>query len=348
MYVAVGAHVASIDIREQIGRYKRMIECRIEDRPFFGRTARDADFAQLTVPKFPSLVFEFVKFQTGRFSLKIGCRTRQINHRDTYPHLQLFGVSVGAYGQHKAFPFTRLHSRCIHPVNASPDFTNRAREFRTEIDRMVRCPAVRASPPFDGAVIDLSEGRTVDIVLNAVAEVDDDVLFSRIGIGIAMHARMGCSGQFRTHTGVFKIDAVIARRCLFAAVAETRAVARPGVGLGSRLQFDSAGTGHQQNIAQVSPSCSAKVGMREADDARVAAVVARTPVPALRIRIGRDLYQTERRGGTGEGVSVGIGSDKRVHVLCRVRLPARDEKSRCNNGQQKFFHRVQVDTTQIY
>ena len=73
--------------------------------------------------------------------------------------------------------------------------------------------------------------------------------------------------------------------------------------------------------------------MTEADEHRVAMVVARAPVPATRGLCGAELHVAERHVGTEEHMAVASGSDAWIHKTGIVAVG-----SQCDSGQCADYH----------
>ncbi len=224
-------------------------------------------------------------------------------------------------GEYDLFPHPFGDGR-VASVDPCPNLADGGRKFSPEEDRMIRRPAVRPPPPFDRPVVDLTECRFAHVVLYPVPQVEHQVLVVAVFVGVSVNPRMRRGGQFDFHARIVQVDAIVSGRSLFALVVEPRAIAAVRLGFGSRFEPDGPDGRHEEDVSQIRTSRPAQVGVREADQARIAGVIAGTPVPSLGVGVGRELYEAERRGRSGEGVSVGVGADKGIYVVGRIAVGA--------------------------
>ena len=69
---------------------------------------------------------------------------------------------------------------------------------------------------------------------------------------------------------------------------------------------------HEQNIAIIRNACAAEMCVRKAVDDVVGIVIARTAVPVVGARVGRELDHPERHRRPGKCMPVAAGADERV------------------------------------
>src|ERR1700735_811805 len=87
---------------------------------------------------------------------------------------------------------------------------------------------------------------------------------------------------------------------------------------GAGLEFDLAGTRHNEDVQQIATAGPAEVGMGEAHNGAVAAMVAGAPVPAVVVGVRTELHCAEGHGGSGKTMAVPAGTDDDVHVAGHI------------------------------
>ena len=162
-------------------------------------------------------------------------------------------------------------------------------------------------------------------------EIDEEVrvlCVRREGVLVEAGALGG--GELGADVGVLEQDGVVAGLGGFVVVREARAVAGIGVLPRAGLELDLAGARHDEDVEQVAAAGAAEMGVGEAHDGGVAAVVAGAPVPAIVVGVRAELDGAEGDGGAGKAVAMAAGADDEVDVAGDVVLSG-------GIGQQKAF-----------
>ena len=189
------------------------------------------------------------------------------------------------------------------------------------------------------------------VVVDAVVEVENQVLVFARRIGVFVQAHPLGGGQLGPDAVVVEHHLVITRRCAFALVREARAVARFGVfgraAFGAYLPHGR----HQQDVAQVGVPRAAQMCVREADDRRVVVLVSGAVAVGLglvlavdvvrhHLRVGAQLHDAVRHAGPGENVPHAAGAYHRVDVVRRRAClrGGRNDRAGRNQGNQVILH----------
>ena len=160
------------------------------------------------------------------------------------------------------------------------------------------------------------------IPANALTQVEHHEGFLLVGTeGIAMHTYTLCGRQFHKHVRCTQLHSIVAWTHTLGCMCKQRCP----------LVF--RGDGQQCYITEVADACTTQVLMTEADEHRVAMVVARAPVPATRGLSGAELHVAERHVGTEEHMAVATGSDAWIHKTGIVAVG-----SQCDSGQCADYH----------
>ena len=169
------------------------------------------------------------------------------------------------------------------------------------------------------------EGLAV-VVVDTVLQVKNDAAILAFWIGITVDASVFRCCQLGFDAVILQKDFVIAWRGNLRFVAETRAVARIGVGLCARMKLDFSRDGHHQNIAQVRVPRAAEVGVAEADDGAVSVLIASAILINARlilsinivwhsVGVGAELHDAKRCTSPWECVPHAVRPDDGVDVL---------------------------------
>src|ERR1700744_3013930 len=83
-------------------------------------------------------------------------------------------------------------------------------------------------------------------------------------------------------------------------------------GLHTLVCFDAAGIGHNKDIAKVTDTCAAEMGMGEADQDGIAIIVSGTPVPSFIEILRSQLYCAKGNACADKDMAVSAAADQRV------------------------------------
>ena len=125
-------------------------------------------------------------------------------------------------------------------------------------------------------------------------------------------------GELGVDAGVLEQNGVVAGLGCFVLMRKGGTVAGLRMFTGAGLQLDLAGARHDEDVQQIAAAGPAEVGVGEAHDGAVAAVVAGAPVPAVVIGVRAELHGAEGNGGAGKAVAVSAGADDDVDVAGHV------------------------------
>ena len=189
-------------------------------------------------------------------------------------------------------------------------------------------PSVRDTIARDQRIVFNPDIRPKDfsvVIVDTVDHIQDDPLVPGIfRERIFMHANpLGCR-QLCFHAVVGQHHFIVAGTGYLRIVRETRTVAAVRVGCRSGIQFQFAGSRHNQDIAEVGMSGSAKMRMAEPDDTTVLMLIAGTIFISTRlilaIHVMRDrvcvrtqLNQSERHASPRKRMPHPVRPDNRVH-----------------------------------
>ena len=196
---------------------------------------------------------------------------------------------------------------------------HRTRESNREVQPLILRPAPRSAMARHLEVGDDVDRRVDHLV--AMREVEDDVRWPSGRKPVTMQPGTQCRRQLRPDVVVAERHGVVAGLGLFHRVRERGRVA--GCAIEAVAQPRLARRRHQEDVAVVRNAGAAQVGVREADDAVVAVVVAGGGIPAGQPRVRAWLDHSERQARTGKRVAVTTSTDERIDVrrqaigLCR-------------------------------
>ena len=236
-------------------------------------------------------------------------------------------VREGNEGARLPDPLAQRHFR--HQVG------DRAGEFHIEIDDLVVGPGMRATVALHGIFAHLPDLRAQQPV--ARHQVDHQLGRLSDGIGVAMRRDALAHRQFGIDIPAVEMDLVVTGDGGFTVVGKRRTVIR------FRNRPCQTLDGHYPNVAQIGAARSAQVGVAEAQDQRIAVMIAGTAVPVVLAGIGTELDHAEWIGGAGEGMSVEVSSDKgidQVGILCAEHTRREQARKACQQDEenQKLFH----------
>ncbi len=216
-------------------------------------------------------------------------------------------------------------------------------EGDVEIGVVGAAPAVGDAVALDGVVIYhvalCPEGFAV-VVVEAVVEVEDNLLCRPLGEGVAMHAAVGRGGELAADVVVVEGHGIVARACHLGLVAETLAVAAVGVLLGAGVELCLARVGHDEDVAEVAVACAGEVGVAETHDGVVAVLITSAIVidPRLihavdvvgyRVRVGAQLHGAVGVAGAGKGVPHAVSANKYIHQRGAGAIQGGSRRGRC-------------------
>ena len=195
----------------------------------------------------------------------------------------------------------------------------------------MRPPVTRRCRGIDG---ELGNLNGIFRALVGVEEIDEKVRILCIRReGVLVEAGAFGGSKLGADVGVLEQHGVVAGLGGFVIVRKARAIAGLGILACAGLELDLAGARHHEDVEQVAAAGAAEMGVGEAHDGGVAAVVAGAPVPAVVVGIRAELDGAEGNGGAGEAVAVAAGADDEVDVAGDVVL------SGGIGGRQKAFEK---------
>ena len=181
-------------------------------------------------------------------------------------------------------------------------------------------PAAGMAPAaYSYAVNDVEAGVGGAVPATAVFEVKDNggLAGSREGVAVQTHAVGG--GELGHNAVAGERNAVVAGFGHLPAAVGIGPEAGRGIVFGSAAQGNRSGDGHDGNVKQVSDARSVQVCMAEADDRRVARVVAGRPVPFLRDAGRAQLDHAEGHAGSHENMAMASTANTGIYKRYRFR-----------------------------
>jgi len=164
-----------------------------------------------------------------------------------------------------------------------------------------------------GAYLQVRPQHLAGVVVDAGAQIEQQVrrLAGREGVAMPAHAAAG--GEFGAHAIVAERDGVVARLLDLGVVTEARAVAAAGHLLVAWIELHVTGDRHDQHVAHVRMPGAGEVRVGKTHDGGIVVLITRRPfVGVFEIRhrrIGRELDHAERHRGTGKQVAIASRSD---------------------------------------
>ena len=163
------------------------------------------------------------------------------------------------------------------------------------------------------------------VVVDAVVEVEDELLCLALGEDVAVDAAAGGGGELAADAVVVEEDGVVARLGMLRLVAEALAIATVGVVGGTGVEARLTRVGHDEEVAEVAVARAAEVGVGKTYDAAVAVLVAGAvvvyaglvdPIDVVRdgVGVGTQLDEAVGVAGPREGVAHAVGAYHRVDV----------------------------------
>ena len=142
------------------------------------------------------------------------------------------------------------------------------------------CPAIGNAIAGDESVVFHSQGRPQHfpvVVIDAVEQVENHtLLLGSLGKDILVDADTLRGGEAAAHAIIGECHLIIARRCLLCIMREALSIATVGVVFCAGVEHQRSRLGHQHDVAQVRMTCSAEMGVREANDGIVGVLIAGT------------------------------------------------------------------------
>ena len=292
-----------------------MVHRRVEDLAVVGVRRRDADAAELALPRRVSLAARLVEVPSAELRRHVaggllGADGRQ-GHLDQHGLAHVVEVDDAQAG----LRLPEAHAGV---------------ELRAEVDLLAGGPAARTAHTLDGRVVHLAQVGHRRDVADALVEVDEQLAVA-LAEGVAMESDALRGRQLDVDVGA--LQAVVAGPDGLLVVAELQ------------LALLRVSDGQEGQVAQVAAARSGQVGVGEADDDRVAVVIARRPVPAARLLRRAELHHPERHVGADEDVAVATGPDVWVDVLCQSLLcdlcllgPGCQHRQRCEGQHDDLSH----------
>ena len=195
-------------------------------------------------------------------------------------------------------------------------------ELDGEVHRAVRRPAPRLAVPGDRRLVldaQLRPEHLTVVVVDAADEIEDHVRGSATLERVAVQADARGGRELGLHGVVLEEDRVRARLGRLVVVREAGAVARVRIVLRAGVEHQRPGRRHQQHVAEVRVPRAAEVRVGEAENGRVAVLVARRPAEAALERggvgLGTELDHPPRDRRAGIGVPLAARPDERVDVV---------------------------------
>ena len=314
VHCAVGAAIVAVHVAEQRGGGHRVEKRRVEDAqgrglPGAGRCGGALDYrdpAQRRLPLGVGLVGHALEVPVAELGLQVGLRPCLAHGGDAHAQQQRTAVvGKGHDGQRVAL---------------AAEGADGLRRLGHIEDLLVAGPSAREAMAADGRGV-LPHGLATGEAVPADAALQVEPQVEAVGsrrTGVAMQASAHRGRQLHADAAL-EPHGVVARASLLVGMAE------PGLCL--------AGLHHGQHadVAQVADARSAEVQMAEPHEHGVAVVVARTPVPPMRMLRGPQLHQSERHVGPNEHMAVATRSDERMH---QPGISSCHQRARCQSHHQ--------------
>ena len=169
-----------------------------------------------------------------------------------------------------------------------------------------------------------------------MSEVDNKAFLALILEAVAMVGYTLDGGKFGLDIVFVEGYAIVSGLSLLLFVGEMRTVVLlMQVGLG-HIAYE----GHNENITKVLAAGTAQMGVRESIEGVVAIVVGASAVPPFETGVRTGLYHSERIDGSGIGVTMEIGSYKRIDVFGNIVCACRKhERHAYQKRIEQFSHR---------
>ena len=330
MHLVVGTPIAAIGVGIDARGQQGVVERRVEGLIHRGR-GLDVDGAQGLLPGGlgagalgVEVEARLVAGQVGDRPVLAGGRQRHLHGQRPvdlakveHPH-EATALNLGAVVGRAA----RLSEAVIGDVLLGiPErlADQRAIELDGEEQLAPRSPAARLAIAGDHAVGRHPQARPqhlARIVVDRGPQVDQHLGAVALREGVAVQAGAQARRQLGAHAAVAQGDGVVARLGDLGVVAVARAVARARLVGFARLQLGLARNRGQQDVAEVGVAGAREVGVREAQDRRVAEAIAGGAGIALLegqdVGVGAQLHHAERHDRAGEGVAVTARSDEGI------------------------------------
>ena len=317
MDLSVHAAVASVDIVEELRPERHVIERGVEDSFLLGVGDLGIHATELLPPLLLSCCAGAVEVPIGLLGLQISGGTLGADARDPGAHRDDL-IGVGAEVQHGLEIVALQVAGSAHGfvVGIEHNAVRLLGELQGEVAVTVVAPGTCDVAAGEGIGRGLAELCRVDggaaVGEIAVGEVDDDPGVLALRKRVLVDAGALGGGEFGAHLWIFQEHGVVAGLGDLIVVREARTVALVRLFAGTRLEFDGACAGHDEEVEQIAAAGAAQVGVAEAHDGGVGDVVAGAPVPAVVEGIGAELEGGERNAGSGEAVAVAAGADARI------------------------------------
>ncbi len=313
-HLAVGAAVRAVDVAEGRRSDQRVVKGRVEDRAGRLVGGLDPHLRQLVVPRPSGRFGRRCEVPAGKLRGEVLRGALDAHGRQSHLHEQLLALrrvelDAGiARRDRRRLRFDRLARLLV------ADRLRGFRELGHEVDLLILRPARRVTPAGETRLVVREEEARIGglVPAAAVLEVEDHggIIGRRERVAVHADARGG---------GELGRDAVAGQR--HGVVAGLRDLLRAvGIGPQARCRIllraagadDIARDGHHRDVEQVADARTAQVRVREADDRRVALVVARAPVPRLGNARRTYLHHAEGHVGPHEDMAVTARADLRI------------------------------------
>ena len=326
---AVGTEIFTVYVAKHRRSRHRVVHCRVENLPDVRFVARfptpafrfhrfDFDFREFLIPRLSRRGDGLLEIPIGQLFLQVQLCIFNAHGRQRNLHQQRLanvlhrehadGVAIDLFEHDR--PRKLRHEIAFLPFGPARAVAIAAHHGRT----LLRHPALRHSVPADA--------------LPQVEQHQRRLLVGTESVAVHSHALRG--REFHKHVRSAEFHGVVARTHRLRGMAELR------------LPLRFAGNRQQGDVAEVANARAAQVLVAEADEHRVAVVVARAPVPAARGLRGTKLHVAERHVGPEKHVSVAARADARIHETGVISVGSIDGEPHsarhdCHRCQKDFF-----------
>ena len=314
MDTTVHAAMAAVRIREEIRLYPGVIECSIENSAAVCIVRLNVYPGQVIIPSPTGCLAHAVEVPVRKVRLHVSPGTLHVDGRDTHLDQHLLATGSRKLQQslaHRLTGTTLGRDDRIGQQGAG----ERLRETGVERNVLVGQPIGRAFvSAYLGVAHHLNHHVAVELMLNAIIQVQDEARVLGFGESVAMNGRTCRGGQLGLHPVTVQEDGVIARLGHLALVGE-------GGTPGQLLTFGRNRTdilrphgGHQQHVAIVRTTRTTKVGMGKAIDGAVRIIITGAGIPLVYTRIGAGLNHAVGNHRAGIGMSMTARTDEGINV----------------------------------
>ena len=283
----VGIHVSSIHITDGVGLHEDMIEACIEDS-LLVVCALDVDSGEFLFPSIMSGFGVVVEVPRLRFCLHILASSIIINCRDGDFCQHIFLIIRETEGSPQCATVYDITFAGITSAIHQDATLKGTREFDAEINLSQLCPTSQDTEAFDSLVIE-DAYLTLDYLISATSciigitteshtvEVENNGLFFAFWKQVLVDTYMSCCGKFDVYVLAAKqVNHIVTWSRLFLFMLERQSEDA----FAQQFGCDTLYSRHQGDVDEVCATCSAEVGMREAENGVAVVVVAATRVPS--------------------------------------------------------------------